>query len=303
MIRSSIRMKKIRAFNIAPYLYLTPALALMAIFQYWPMVFSFILSGMKWNFLSPVKEFVGFSNYAELFEKELFWKSLGNTFKYIALIVPTQIVFPLLLALLLFGVKTNRFKSFYQAVIFTPTVLSFAIVCMIWLWMLNPISGFINHFLNIFGIPGVSWLSEANFALPTISVVTSWKLLGYNFLIFYAALSAIPYEYLEAGVIDGASSWQIFWIIKLPLLSPTTFYILVTTIVYSSDRVFIPINMLTRGGPYDSTTNLIFAIYRISFQFFNVGVASSTATITFLIFIAMTYLQIRYLQRGVHYES
>jgi len=290
-------------FKIAPYLYLAPALVLLITFKYWPMFFTFFLSTMKWNFINPVKHFIGFSNYIELMDRELFWTSLVNTFRYMLFIVPVQIVIPLFLALLLTHISSNRVKPFYQAVMFTPTVLSFAIVCMIWLWMFNPSHGFLNHFIGLAGFEGISWLSEKNTALPAISMVTNWKLLGYNFLIFYAALQAIPSEYIEAAVIDGASSGKIFWYLKLPLLSPTTFFILVTTIIYSSDRVFIPINMLTRGGPFYSTTNLVFAIYRISFQFFNVGVASATATITFLIFIVITYLQIKYLQKRVHYEA
>lgn len=295
--------KGINYSKIAPYLYIAPAFIFLMTFKYWPMIYTFILSGMKWNFMSPVKEIVGFSNYVELFRKELFWRSFINTFKYIGLIAPIQIVIPLLLAVLLNNISTKKIKSFYQAILFTPTVLSFAIVCMIWLWMFNPSHGFLNHLLNLFGIQGVSWLSEKRLALPAISVVASWKLIGYNLLIFFAALSAIPSDYTEAALIDGASNWQIFWNIKWPLLSPTTFFILVTTIIYASDRVFIPINMLTRGGPFHSTTNLVFAIYRISFQFFNVGVASSTATITFIIFILLTYLQIKYVQRRVHYET
>jgi len=298
-----IRKKGFKISKIAPYLYIAPALILLIVFKYWPMIYTFILSGMKWNFINPVKEVVGFSNYTELFHKELFWKSFMNTFKYIGLITPIQIIIPLFLAVLLNGITTKKIKSFYQAVLFTPTVLSFAIVCMIWLWMYNPSNGFLNHLLNVFGIRSVSWLSEKRLALPAISVVTSWKLIGYNLLIFFAALSSIPSDYTEAALIDGATNWQIFWKIKWPLLSPTTFFILVTTIIYASDRVFIPINMLTRGGPYYSTTNLVFAIYRISFQFFNVGVASSTATITFIIFILITYLQIKYVQKRVYYET
>ncbi len=289
--------------NIAPYLYLAPALVPMIVFMYWPMVFSLALSAMKWNFINPVKQFVGLANYTEMFQKELFWKSLVNTFSYAAIIVPAQIIVPLILALLLFSVYSNRFKSLYQTIIFMPTVLSFAIVCMIWLWMFNPSHGFLNHLLRVFGVPEVSWLSERQTALPAIALVTNWKLTGYNFIIFYAALTAISQEYVEAAVIDGAASRMIFWRIKFPLLSPTTFFVLVTTIIYSSDRVFIPINMLTRGGPYYSTTNLVFAIYRFSFQFFNVGVASAAATVTFLIFLLITYLQLRFLQKRVHYEA
>lgn len=289
--------------NIAPYLYLAPALIPMALFMYWPMIFSLALSAMKWNFINPVKRFVGLANFGDLFQKELFWKSLINTFNYAAAIVPVQIVVPLALALLLDAVYSNRFRSLYQTVIFMPTVLSFAIVCMIWLWMFNPSHGFLNHLLGVFGVPGVSWLSEKQTALPAIALVTNWKLTGYNFIIFYAALTAISQEYIEAAVIDGARRRTIFWRIKLPLLSPTTFFVLVTTIIYSSDRVFIPINMLTRGEPFYSTTNLVFAIYRFSFQFFNVGVASAAATITFLIFLVITYLQLRFLQRRVHYEA
>lgn len=300
---SKIEKTGIKYSKIAPYLYLMPTLILLGIFRYWPMIFTFILAEMKWNLLSPTKEFVGFNNYIEVFNKELFWMSFVNTFKYLGLIVSIQMVFPLLLAVLLYSISAKKLKSFYQAVIFTPTVLSFAIVCMIWLWMFNLTHGSLNHVLNLFGIQSISWLSEKGTALPSIVMVTNWKILGYNFLIFFAGLSAIPPYYIESALIEGASNWQIFWKIRFPLLTPTTFFLLVTTIIFASDRVFIPINMLTRGGPYYSTTNLVFAIYRISFQFFKAGVASAVATITFVLFILVTYLQIKYLQRWVHYET
>lgn len=295
--------RTLRRLKLPAYLYVAPALILMLVFKYWPMFFTFVLSAMKWNFMSPSKEFIGLRNFTSLFQKEEFWQSFVNTFRYILLIVPVQIVIPLALALLLFAVYKSRFRVVYQAVIFMPTVLSFAIVCMVWLWMFHPTFGVLNQILNFFGLRKVSWLSEPAFALPAISFVTNWKLIGYNFLIFYAAITSIPSEYVEAATIDGASSWSVFWRIKLPLLSPTTFFVFVTTVIYASDRVFIPINMLTRGGPYDSTSNLIFSIYRYAFQFFNVGVASATATVTFLLFVIITYLQLRYLQKQVHYDS
>jgi len=295
--------KRLRISQVEPYLYLAPALLLLLVFKYWPMLFSAILSVLKWNLVSPDKAFVGLANYAGLLHRELFTVSLKNTAIYTAALVPLYLVLPLFLAVILYGVASERLQAAYKAIIFSPTVLSFAITCMVWLWIFNPIHGILNRVLVAVGLPGVSWLSDSKFALWAIVLVSGWKAFGYNLVLFFAGLASIPKEYTEAAEIDGASSWALFWKIKWPLLSPTTFFALVTTVIYAAERAFIPINILTKGGPYNTTTNLSYAIYVFGFNFFDAGLASAAATLTFAIFVIVTALQVRYLERLVHYET
>jgi ABC-type sugar transport system permease subunit len=271
---------------------------LILIFKYWPMVFSFVLSLLKWNFISPVREFVGLDNFVGLFQRDTFMIALKNTPIYTAALLPLYIALPLVLAVVLAAVASERLRSTYKAVIFSPTVLSFAITCMVWLWIFNPIDGVLNKILALFGLAPVSWLSDARYALWAIVLVSGWKAFGYNLVLFFAALASIPNDYIEAAQIDGAPSWQLFWKIKWPLLSPTMFFALITTVIYAAERAFIPINILTKGGPYESTTNLSYAIYLFGFNFFDAGLASAAATITFVLFIIITGLELL-----VHYET
>lgn len=295
--------KGLRMSRVEPYLYLAPALLLLLVFKYWPMLFSVILSVLKWNLVSQDKAFIGLTNYAGLLNRELFVISLKNTAVYTLALVPLYLVLPLFLAVILYGVASEWLQSAYKAIIFSPTVLSFAITCMVWLWIFNPIHGILNRVLMGVGLQGVSWLSDSKVALWAIVLVSGWKAFGYNLVLFFAGLASIPKEYTEAAQIDGASPWQLFWKIKWPLLSPTTFFALVTTIIYAAERAFIPINILTKGGPYNTTTNLSYAIYVFGFNFFDAGLASAAATLTFVIFIIVTAVEVRYIQRFVHYET
>lgn len=295
--------RKLKFSGAEPYLYIAPAFALLVIFKYWPMVFSGVLSMLNWDFVSPDWEFVGLANYSGLLNREMFILSLRNTAIYTLALVPFYLIFPLVLAVILFTVSPDRLQSAYKAVIFSPTVLSFAITCMVWLWIFNPIDGILNQVLRTAGLPPLSWLSDSKVAIWAIALVTGWKAFGYNLVLYFAGLASIPKDYVEAAQIDGASPWKLFWAIKWPLLSPTTFFALVTTVIYAAERAFIPINILTKGGPYNSTTNLAYVIYVFGFNWFNVGLASAAAIVTFAIFVVLTAVQVRYLERYVKYET
>ena len=286
-----------------PYLYICPAIVIFGVFTYWPMIYSVYLSFHDWNFVRPVKHFVGAQFYQGLLQREEFWKALINTGKYLIGLIPIVILIPLVLAFLTGLCAKSKLKSTFRSMIFFPSVLSFAVVSIIWIWMLNPVGGLVNKSLQMLGISGPSWLSDANWALWSIVVVSGWKVFGYNLVLFLAAFEGLPSSYLEAAVLDGASTWQRFYHIELPLVSPTTFFILTTTVIFSATTVFIPINILTQGGPYHSTTNLTYMIYEAGFQYFNIGLASAVATFTFFLFLIITGLQTHFGEKGVHYGS
>jgi sn-glycerol 3-phosphate transport system permease protein len=282
-------------------MYILPAVAVLIVFIYWPMIYSVVLSFYEWNFISPTKYFRGFGNYTTLATREFFWTSGWNTGKYVLGLLPLEMVFPVGLAVLVSSIAPQRIQEIFKVFIFSPAVLSFAVTCYVWLWIFNPLGGLSNYLLSIVGISPVSWLTEKKWALWSIVVLSGWRQFGYSLVLYTAALSAIPSQYIEAARIDGVNNWQLFWKIKWPLISPTTFFILITTIIFASTHAFIPIHILTQGGPHNSTSNLIYLVYVYAFKFFNVGLASTGAVLLFAVFLLITFLQLRYVERYVHY--
>jgi sn-glycerol 3-phosphate transport system permease protein len=284
-----------------PLFFLGPAGTLLLVFVYWPMLFTLYLSAHDWNLVSPVRDFVGWANYKMLLQEPTFWIATKNTLLYLLVLLPLELFFPLSLALLLNSVQHRRLRSLYESLIFSPTVLSFAIASIVWVWMFNPLGGAFARLFRLLGLAPIAWLTDSRASLWAITLVSAWKVFGYNLLIFLAALANIPAEFLEAARIDGASTWKAFRFVTWPLLGPTTFFVLVTTAIFTGTQVFIPIHVLTQGGPYNSSTNLIYLIYDYGFRFFQVGPASAASIITFLGFLTLTFLQLKYVERFVHY--
>lgn len=273
-------------------LYCLPALIFFGVFKYWPMIYSAELSFAKWNFVKDI-EWVGWSNYASMFEKTMFIKGVGNTFLYILGLLPFFIVLPLLLATFLLEVKNRKLQGVYKALYFIPTVLAFSIICYVWIWIYNPTHGLLNKFLGLFGAQGYSWLSDPKVAFFAIVLVCGWKYLGQNMILFMAGLLNVSQDTLEAATIDGANGWQCFWRIRFPLIAPTTVYLLLTSVIFAAERAFTAINLLTEGGPSYITTNLSYVIYEFGFKYYNIGMASAIAVFTSTIFLVITILMMR----------
>jgi sn-glycerol 3-phosphate transport system permease protein len=269
------------------FLYVTPALLVFILFKYWPIIFSAVLSFFQWNFVTSMK-WVGLKNFVAMFKRESFQLAARNTLFYIAGLFPFFVVLPLLFSLALTNIKSNFAQNFYKALLFIPTILAFSIICLVWMWIFNPNFGVLNNILTRFGVRRIAWLAERGTALISILMVTGWKIIGSNLILYVAGLMMISREYLEAARIDGANAWKVFWHVKWPLLAPTTIYILVTAIIYAADKAFVPINILTQGGPADVSTNLSHIIYVYGFTFFNIGLASATAIFTSIFFFIIT---------------
>ena len=274
------------------FLYVLPALIFFALFKYWPMVYSSVLSFAKWNFVSSLK-WVGLNNYSSMFGKAMFLKGIGNTFLYIFALLPFFIVIPLILAIMLLNVKNRRAQGFYKAFYFMPTILAFAIICIVWIWMYNPSYGVLNNILAAVGLQRVSWVTDPNTAFFAIVLVCGWKYMGQNMILFLAGLLNISQDCIEAATIDGANGWQCFWSIKFPLLAPTTVYMLLTSVIFAAERAFIAINLLTQGGPSYTTTNLSYVIYEFGFKYYNIGMASAIAVFTSIIFLLIAIIMMR----------
>jgi multiple sugar transport system permease protein/sn-glycerol 3-phosphate transport system permease protein len=271
------------------------------VFTYWPLIYSIWLSFFDWNFVSPVKEFVGFANFVRLVDDPRFHRALWGTLIYIVALVPAQVLLPLGLALLLWPIRRSRAQAVYRVTLFSPTVISFSVAALLWLWIFNPLQGILNKVIFEFGFAKVSWLSNPNTAIWCVIVVSIWKTIGFNLLLYLAALEAVPNDYIEAASLDGASGWQMFRLIRFPLITPTFFFVLVTTIISVNDEVFGAINVMTDGGPFDKSSNIVYYLYEQGFRIFQIGSASAVSLLIFVGTAILTWVQFRFVERHVHY--
>lgn len=284
----------------AGYCYLAPAALLTLVFVYWPLVASTALSFYDWNLVSPTWSPVGWQNYVELVHNRAFWLALANTLRAAAALTVLTVLVPLLLAVIVLRVP-RRWQDVYRVVLFSPTVISMAIACAVWLWMFHPLHGVLNTLLRFAGIAGPSWLSSSSSAIWAIIIVTVWKTFGFNFVLYIAGLLAIPGEMYEAARVDGASGGQLFRHITIPLLAPTTLFVFLTTFILSPQNLFVPTQILTQGGPNETSNNLGYLVYQLGFEYFRVGYASAAATLIFLVFLGLTAVQFYFAERRIHY--
>jgi multiple sugar transport system permease protein len=300
-------------------LFIGPTYLVLLTFIIVPIFFAFFISFNKWNLLGTMK-FVGIANYQKLFRMEEFSKALVNTFYYTFITVPVGILISLLLALLL----NTRIRGigFYRTAYFMPVMTSVVASAFIWQWIFQSQNGILNHLLGFIGIESVSWLNDPrsifslaleilgfeppawlggpSVTLVAISIMSIWKNIGYFMIIFLAGLQNIPRSYYEAAEIDGAGPVRRFFAITLPVLSPTTFFVLIMSVIVSF-QVFEQVAVTTQGGPLDSSLVMVYFVYQRAFKFFEVGFASAAAYILFLIILVLTYLQVRIIGRRVHY--
>ncbi len=284
----------------AALLFLSPTLIVFSVFVVFPVLFSFFLSFQKWNMFSAERSFVGLENYSRILGSAEFWMVLKNTLVYTVGTVPLNMA----LALATAYVLNRRIigKKLVRTMLFAPVVMSSVAAAVIWRWVYEPRFGLLNYCLGWFGIAPINWLNDPTAAMFALIVMGVWKTFGVNMVLFSAGLQGIPDHYYEAAEIDGAGRWAKFWRITIPLLSPTTFFILVMSII-GSFQVFDAVYVLTSGGPLGSTKVLVFYLYEHAFKFFEMGYASAVAYLMFAIIFAVTMLQVKYLRGSIHYTS
>lgn len=269
--------------QMSALIFLLPALLGTLIFIVIPVICSFGLSFVQWDLLNPIK-FVGFENYREIFHDGLFYKILGNTIVFALSTSFFGVIIPLILASIL-NTKI-RGSEFFKGAYFLPFITPMVVVGVVWAWIFDPNIGLLNQMLHLH----LNWLYDSKLAMPALIVVSVWKLVGYNMIIFLSSLSAISQSLFEAAKIDGANSFQIFKNVTIPMLSPTIFFVVIITAI-SSFQVFDLIYLMTQGGPFDSTNVLVYAIYKNAFEYFNVGKASAIAYVLFVIILVLTLIQ------------
>jgi multiple sugar transport system permease protein len=278
--------------------FIGPTLIGFTFFVLGPVIASLILSFTSWDLLTTPK-WVGLQNYQFMFSNKLFWKVILNTFIYVILYVPAALIIPLLAALLL----NRRLKgiTIFRSIYFLPAVTSTVAVALAWMWLYNPQYGVINYLLNLIGIEGPRWLASPRWAMPALAIMGVWKIIGYNMVIYLAALQGVPEDYYEAAGIDGANGISKFFNITLPLISPTAFFILIISII-NSFQVFEQTYVMTQGGPAYSTMAIAFHIYQQAFSFHKMGYASALAYVLFFLTLVVSLIQLRLQKKWVFYS-
>ncbi len=273
---------------------LFPAVLGTFVFIIIPVIFSFCLSFCDWDLLSPVK-FAGLSKYKEILTSPSFLLVLKNTFVFAISTAVISIILPLVLA----AVLNNKIRGseFFKTAYFLPFITPMIVIAIVWEWIFDPNIGLLNYILKAH----INWLYDTHTAMIALIIVSSWKLIGYNMVIFLTGFSGINQNIFEAAKIDGSNPFQMFFRITLPLLSPTIFFVLVITTI-SSFQVFDLIYLMTQGGPLDSTNVLVFWIYKNAFEFFNIGEASAGAYILFVIIFVLTAIQWKIRKKWVFSE-
>ncbi|MGE3794815.1 MAG: carbohydrate ABC transporter permease [Dehalococcoidia bacterium] len=280
-------------------LFVAPNLLLLLVFVYRPLAETVRLSLYDWDLISPVKTSVGLDNYRDYLSNETNRYIIRNTLFFSLTTVAGTIVIGMALALLLNERLFGRNQA--RTILFAPYVVSAAAIGIVWLFVFDPRFGLVSAVLARLGIDSPNWYNDPNFAMPMIMIVFVWKHLGYATVVYLAGLQAIPSDLYEAAKVDGAGSWNRFRHVVLPHLSPMTFFLLVTLFL-SSMQVFDVIRVMTRGGPLDSTKTMVYQIYEEGFVNFRVGDASTVACVLFVFLLGITWLQIRFIERRVHYS-
>ena len=278
-----------RKESLTGYLFLSPAMIVLGLFLFLPTLLSIYYAFTNYYLLTPDKTiWVGLENFTKLFSDKQFMKSLQNIGQFVVFIIPIQLGLALTLALLV----NNKRKGtiFFKIAFFAPVVMSLVVVSVLWLVLLNPSSGLINAALKAFGIAKQPFLTSPKQAMYVIIGVSAWQGAGYQMLIFLAGLQNIPSSLYEAAKIDGASKWEQFWQITLPMLKPTSVLILTTTLIDAFKLVIQPM-VMTQGGPLNSTLTPVYYIYRTGFTDRRVGYASAITVIFGLIIIVFTVVQ------------
>lgn len=275
--------------SIAAWIFLAPALILLGLFLLWPIAYLVYLSFTTGSFTSSGIHWVGGRNYLRLAFDPDFWQVLGNTLYFTLATVVPSLIFPLGLAVLLNQSWAGR--GLLRTAYFIPSITSLVAVGLGFRWLFQT-EGPVNAWLNALGFASIPWLGSTTWAMPILILLSSWKQLGFNMVVFLAGLQAIPGNRYEAAELDGANSWQKFWYITLPGLRPTLIFAAITTAIFTL-RSFEQVYMITGGGPLNSTNILVYYIYEQAFALFDFGYAAAAATILLCFTLVLVYLQLK----------
>jgi ABC-type sugar transport system permease subunit len=280
-----------------PYLFLLPTLLGLVLFSLGPTVVSFLLSFTEWRG-TVLPQFIGLGNYQELMRSRIFWQVVRNTLVYVAIYTPATVILGLGLALLVN--QKLKYIAFFRGIYYLPAITSTVAVALVWNWIFASRYGLINYLLRTLGSSRPpNWLADRDTALYVLIIVSVWKSAGLPMMVFLAGLQGIPKNLYEAARVDGATRWQKFWYVTLPMLTPITFFVLIVTL-FDAFGTFEVTFAMTQGGPLNASTTLPYYVYQNAFEFFRYGFSSAAAYLLLLITLILTFINFRLRSRWVH---
>ena len=285
---------------LSAWVFLSPALLLIAVFFFLPVLAALLLSFTDFDIyalgdLNRLR-FVGLANYGQLLQSPLFWTALGNTLYFVVVGGPLSVAVSLGAALLV-NSHLTRFPGLFRTAFFLPVVTTLVAVAMVWRYLYHPRYGLMNYGLSWLGIEPIDWLGDPVWAMPAIILMAVWKNFGFNMIIFIAGLQNIPPQLYEVARIDGASAWRQFRYITLPLLGPTFLFVALMTMI-GYFQVFAEPYVMTQGGPANRTVSVVLLMYEEGFRWWNIGYASAAAFVLFALILAVTVLQLKWRRRS-----
>ncbi|MEF9839920.1 MAG: sugar ABC transporter permease [Lachnospiraceae bacterium] len=294
-----MNLKKVKMKNMRTTLmFVLPAFIPLVIFWIYPILRSLIISFTNWDYMTPTYNFVFFDNFQALFMDRRFYQALWNTLVFtLGTLIPT-IIGGLGLALLL---KDNfRGNGLYKFILFSPWITPTVAISIVWTWIFEPSTGMANMILRFLHIPTLQWIQSSDTAMLAVILVTVWKSLGYAMIFYLSALEKVQQDLYEAGGMDGAKRWQRFRDITIPCISPTTFFLVIITMI-NSLQAYDQIQILTQGGPSGSTRTLLYMYYQLGFEEFNMGQATAVAMVLITITVLLSLVQFKASKKWVHY--
>jgi multiple sugar transport system permease protein len=281
--------------KILPYLLVSPYIIHFMIFVAFPVIFSIVLTLNHWNIISPMK-FIGIGNYVRLFHDTIFFQALLNTLLFLLIHIPLQIIIALFLAEILN--QNIKFRGFFRSAFFMPVIVSGVVVTILWQQLYGYDTGLLNRFLTLVGLGKVGWLIDPAVAMPSIAIMATWKNLGLYVVLFLVGLQTVPAHYYEAADLEGASRWQKFFKITLPMINPTIFMVFVLSTI-GGFSLFIEPYIMTGGGPLNSTMSAMLYIYKQGFFYYNMGYAATLGLFFALIVMGVVVMQKKFIERDI----
>jgi ABC-type sugar transport system permease subunit len=284
-----------RKKKFLPYFMVSPYLIHLLAFTTFPVVFSLLLTFFKWNIIGPM-EWTGFGNWERIFNDRLFWKAILNTLKFLAIHIPLQIIVALLLAEVLN--QKIFMRGFFRAAFFMPFVISGVVVTILWQQLLGYETGVLNRLLVSMGLGKVGWLIDPHVAMASIAIMATWKNVGLYVILFLVGLQTVPRQYYEAADLEGASHWQKFTKITIPMINPTIFMVVVLSTI-GGFSLFIEPYILTGGGPLNSTLSAVLYIYKQAFEYYHMGYSATLGVFFAILVMLVVIIQKKFIEQEV----
>ena len=279
--------------KLTPYLLVSPYLIHFALFVAFPVLFSIVLTFHNWNIISPM-QYIGVSNYKRLFNDAVFWRSMFNTIVFLVIHIPLQIIIALTLAEVLN--QNIKFKAFFRGAFFLPVIVSGVVVTILWQQLYGFDTGLLNRLLVKIGLGKVGWLNDPMWAMPSIAVMATWKNVGLYVVLFLVGLQTVPLQYYEAADLEGATHFQKFFKITLPMINPTILMVVILSTI-GGFSLFIEPYVMTGGGPLNSTISAVLYIYKQGFFYYHMGYAATLGFFFALIILGVIVLQKKFVER------